>query len=128
MKRKQTSVFNRGDQIFGKKNDIVKVKGFSVRPVTAKAGQTVTIKMEIMNVSNRSLKNVPWQIVKDKKVLDSGTRFHLPAGESFRVSVSWCATSGSHFIYCDVDPENALNEPRTKQLNNSPQGIDIKVL
>ncbi len=110
-----------------RKQDIVQVTGFYVRPVSPREGKTVIIKMDIKNVSKKMIKRVPWQIVKDKKILDSGTRFNLPSGDKFSVSVTWTATSGRHFIYGDVDPENVLKEPRPKQFNNSPQGVDVNV-
>jgi hypothetical protein len=90
-------------------------------------GDAVTIRMEIQNVSTKTLKCVPWQIIKNKKILDTGSRFNLKAGDKFNVSVTWTASPGTHFIYGDVDPENVLSEPRTKQFNNSPQGVDVRV-
>jgi hypothetical protein len=83
--------------------------------------------MSIKNVSGKSLERIPWQIVKDKNILDYGTRCSLSSGDSFSISVTWNAKPGNHFFYGDVDPENTLKEPRVKQYNNSPQGIDVSV-
>ncbi len=111
----------------GKKDDKVSVLKFSVLPVNPKPGRTITIKMTIRNVSDKLLKGVPWQIVKNKKILDCGVRYNLSPGDSFRVSTTWTATKGSHFFYGDADPKNILKEPKIKQFNNLPQGADIKV-
>jgi len=91
-----------------KRDDKVKVTGFSVLPLKPKAGKTVTIRMTI-------------------KILDHGVRFNLSAGDSFKVSTTWTATKGSFFIYADADPKNTLREPKIKQFNNLPQGTDLKV-
>jgi hypothetical protein len=127
MIHKKRKNITKEDTTFGLKDDKVRVTRFSVSPVNPKAGKPTTIKMVVQNVSSHNLKSVPWQIVKDKKVLNSGCRYDLPPGDSFTVSVSWTAASGSHFIYGDVDPENTLHEPKIKQFNNLPQGIDVKV-
>jgi len=127
MRKKQKLAFKKSDLLNSQKNDIVQVTDFTVKPVSAKAGEAITIRMEIANVSNKNLKRVPWQIVKDKKILFSGSRFDLPSGNRFSISFTWSAAPGTHFIYGDVDPKNVLREPRTKQFNNSPQGIDVKV-
>jgi hypothetical protein len=83
--------------------------------------------MTIKNVSPYTLKGVPWQIVKNKKILDSGVRYNLSSGDSFKVTTTWTATEGSHFFYGDADPKNVLKEPKIKQYNNLPQGFDVKV-
>ncbi|MCI0716343.1 MAG: hypothetical protein L0Y77_08500 [Chlorobi bacterium] len=113
--------------IEGKKHDIVRVSDFSVTPPEIKRKQTVTIRMTIKNVSDKALKGVPWQIVKNKKILDSGVRYNLASGDSFKVLTTWTATAGSHFFYGDADPKNTLREPKIKQYNNLPQGFDVKV-
>jgi hypothetical protein len=113
--------------IESKKYDVIRVISFRVSPVAPKPGKTVTIKMTIKNVSEKSLKGVPWQIVKNKKILASGVRYDLPAGDSFKISTTWTATKGSHFFYGDADPRNTLKEPKIKQYNNLPQGSDVKI-
>lgn len=110
-----------------KKNDVIKVTSFSVTPLKIKPGKTVTIKMTIKNVSEKMLKGVPWQIVRNKRVLDCGTRCGLSAGDSFRITSTWTATKGNHFFFGDADPKNTLREPKIKQFNNLPQGADVKV-
>jgi hypothetical protein len=110
-----------------KKDDKVSVTGFSVSPVVPKPGRKVMIRMTIRNVSDKMIKGVPWQIVKNKKILDCGVRYNLSAGDSFRVSTTWTAVKGSHFFYGDADPRNILKEPKIKQFNNLPQGADVKV-
>lgn len=127
MADKPNHIINRAESISGRKDDKVMVTSFSVKPVHPETGEIVTIKMAIKNVSGTLLKSIPWQIVKDKSILDFGTRCSLPSGETFSVSVTWKARPGSHFFYGDVDPENTLKEPRVKQYNNSPQGIDVSV-
>lgn len=113
--------------IESKKDDIIRVTSFAVSPVKAKPGKTVTIKMMIKNVSEKALKGVPWQIVKNKKILASGVRYNLSAGDSFKISTTWTSTKGSHFFYGDADPKNLLREPKIKQYNNLPQGSDVKI-
>src|SRR4030095_8024205 len=113
--------------IESKKDDIVRVTNFSVTPLVAKPGKVVTIKMTIKNVSERTLKGVPWQIVKNKKVLDSGIRCNLAAGDSFKIATSWTSAKGTHFFFGDADPKNTLKEPKIKQFNNLPQGADVKI-
>jgi len=108
-------------------DDIIRVTDFKVTPVNPKKGKQVTIKMTIKNVSQKILRNVPWQIVLDEKILDHGTRCRVEAGDSFKISVTWTAAPGKHFLYGDADPKNTLKEPKIKQFNNLPQGIDVKV-
>ncbi|MBZ0201676.1 MAG: hypothetical protein IT281_01055 [Ignavibacteria bacterium] len=110
-----------------RKDDVIKVTGFKVTPLAAKPGSTVTIRMTIRNVSEKLLKVVPWQIVNNKKILDCGIRCGLPSGDSFRITTTWTATKGAHFLYGDADPKNTLKEPKIKQFNNLPQGADVKV-
>lgn len=127
MKRRKKLDIRKINPIESKKDDIIRVTDFKVTPVTPKRGQRVNIKLTIKNVSSKTLKGVPWQVVLNKKLLDCGARFNLPAGESFKVSLTWTATAGKHFFYADADPDNILREPRLKQFNNLPQGIDVKV-
>jgi hypothetical protein len=127
MADKRNHTINRAETITGKKDDKVMVTSFSVKPSHPENGETVTIRMSIKNVSGKSLDRIPWQIVKDKSILDFGTRCSLSSGDTFSVSVTWKAKPGNHFFYGDVDPENTLKEPRVKQYNNSPQGIDVTV-
>lgn len=110
-----------------KKDDKVMVTRFSVSPVKAKKGEKITVKMTIKNVSEKVLKGIPWQIVKNKKIIGYGVRNDVASGDSFTVSLSWTAAKGDHFIYGDADPKNTLKEPKIKQFNNLPQGADIKV-
>ncbi|GEM_PF-1450302 len=110
-----------------KKDDKVMVTRFSVSPAELKKGDKVTIKMTIRNVSEKLLKHIPWQIVKNKKILCHGVRNEVPSGDSFTVSVSWTAIKGNHFFYGDADPKNILKEPKIKQFNNLPQGADRRV-
>jgi len=81
--------------------------------------------MTIKNVTDRSLKGVPWQIVKNKKILYYGVRNEVASGDNFTVAVTWTAAKGNHFFYGDADPKNTLKEPKIKQFNNLPQGSDI---
>ncbi len=108
-----------------KKDDKVSVTRFSVSPQKPKKGEKITVKMTIKNVTDKTLKGVPWQIVKNKKILYYGVRNELGAGDSFTVTVNWTASKGSHFFYGDADPKNTLKEPKIKQFNNLPQGSDI---
>ncbi len=110
-----------------KKDDKVSVTRFSVTPVKPKKGEKVTVKMTIKNVSEKNIKCVPWQIVKNKKILCYGVRSDVASGDEFTVSVTWTAAKGSHFFYGDADPKNILKEPKIKQFNNLPQGADLKV-
>jgi hypothetical protein len=113
--------------IESKKDDIIRVTNFTVSPVEARPGRIVTIRMTIKNVSEKTLKGVPWQIVKNKKILVSGVRYELCAGDSFKVSTTWTSAKGSHFFFGDADPSNTLKEPKIKQYNNLPQGSDVKI-
>jgi len=107
--------------------DIIRVTDFNVVPVNPKKGKHVTIKMVIKNVTSKTLKSVPWQIVNNDKIIYHGARCMLQPGDSFKISVTWKALPGKHFFYCDADPKNTLKEPKIKQFNNLPQGIDVKV-
>ncbi len=127
MKKSRKLSLKKVQTTHGKKHDKVSVTGFSVTPAVPKPGKHVTIKMTIKNVSDKLIKGVPWQIVKNKKILDCGVRYSLSAGDSFKVSTTWTATKGSHFFYGDADPKNVLREPKIKQFNNLPQGADVKV-
>ncbi len=110
-----------------KKDDKVSVTSFTVTPVKPKKGEKVTVKMTIKNVSEKNLKCIPWQIVKNKKILCYGVRSDVSSGDNFSVSVTWTAAKGEHFFYGDADPKNVLKEPKIKQFNNLPQGADLKV-
>lgn len=110
-----------------KKDDKVSVTKFTVSPKKPKKGDKITIKMTIKNVTDKTLKSIPWQIVKNKKILYYGVRNEISSGDSFTVSVSWTAAKGNHFFYGDADPKNTLKEPKIKQFNNLPQGSDLKV-
>lgn len=127
MANKSNNTTKRIETISGRKDDKVRVTSFSVKPVHPGIGEPVTIRMSIKNVSGKTLERIPWQIVKDKSILDFGTRCSLASGDTFSISVTWNAKPGNHFFYGDVDPENTLKEPRVKQYNNSPQGIDVAV-
>lgn len=127
MDKRKSPLIKEEETITGKKDDKVRVTSFSVRPLNPKPGETVTIKMTVKNMSSSVLESIPWQIVCDRKILESGTRNLLSKGDSFTVSVTWTAKAGNHFFYGDVDPQNVLNEPKIKQYNNFPQGIDINV-
>lgn len=110
-----------------KKDDKVSVTKFIVSPLKPKKGDKLRITMSIKNVSDKLLKHIPWQIVKNKKILCHGVRNEVPSGDSFSVSITWTATKGEHFFYGDADPKNLLKEPKIKQFNNLPQGADIKI-
>lgn len=110
-----------------RKDDKVSVTKFSVSPKSPKKGDKILIKMTIKNVTDKTLKSIPWQIVKNKKILYYGVRNEVSAGDSFTISVSWTAAKGNHFFYGDADPKNTLKEPKIKQFNNLPQGSDLKV-
>lgn len=127
MKKSRKKFIGKEDSTFGIKNDIVRVTGFTVTPRTQTNGKPVKIKMTVANVSSRKLSEVPWQILNGKKEIYSGSRYNVKAGESFSVTVSWTAAKGDHFFCADVDPKNTLHEPRIKQFNNLPQGVDVKV-
>ncbi len=127
MNKSKSPLIKKEETISGRKDDKVQVTSFSVKPLNPKTGETVTVKMTVKNVSGSALEGIPWQIVCDKKILESGIRNILPKGDSFTVAVTWTAKTGSHFFHGDVDPENVLNEPKVKQYNNFPQGIDIIV-
>jgi len=127
MKRRKKLNLKKINPIESRKDDVIRVTDFKVTPVSPKKGEQVFIKMTIKNVTSKKLKGVPWQVVLDKRLLDCGARFNLPAGDSFKVSLTWTATPGEHFFYADADPHNILKEPRLKQFNNLPQGIDVKV-
>jgi hypothetical protein len=127
MKKKLRAPLSKAQTIWGSEGDIIKVTKFTATPARPKLKQKVQIKMTIKNVSKKKLEKVPWRIVKDKKVLDHGIRYDLSSGDSFNISTTWTATSGSHFFYADADPNNILNEPKIRQFNNLPQGVDVIV-
>jgi len=110
-----------------KKDDIIRVLNFRAAPVNTTKGKKVTVQMTIKNMTSKNLKRIPWQIGMDKVILHNGIRYNLPAGDSFRVCVTWTAIPGYHFFFGDADPNNTLKEPKIKQYNNLPQGIDIKI-
>jgi hypothetical protein len=113
--------------IEGKKDDKIRVVDFNVSPVKSKKGKLVTVNMTVQNVTSKTLKTVPWQIGMDDKILISGYRYNLPAGDSFKVCITWTSKPGEHFFFGDADPQNLLREPKIKQFNNLPQGIDVMV-
>jgi ribosomal 50S subunit-recycling heat shock protein len=111
-----------------KKADKIKVTRFLVTPAkNVKPGTIINIKMTIKNVSNKIIKCIPWQIIKNKEILYYGVRNEIPPGESFTISCSWKAIKGNYFFYGDADPKNILQEPKIKQINNLPQGKDVVI-
>jgi hypothetical protein len=127
MKSPKSTIIKSDETIGGRKDDKVEVIDFSVRPKKLNPGKPLTISLTVKNVSGRTINEIPWQIGKDKDILYYGERYDLPAGKSFKVSVTWTSVSGTHFFFGDVDPRNILKEPRKKQFNNFPQGIDVIV-
>ncbi len=127
MKKKLPAPISLAKTTLGTTGEIIRVTDFAVSPVHPRQGKTVTIKMQIVNVSKIRLKKVPWRIVKDKKVLESGIRYELEPGDSFKISTTWTAKRGAYFIYGDADPNNILKEPKIRQFNNLPQGVDVIV-
>jgi len=107
------------------KDDVIRVLDFKVTPVTSKKGKKVTVTMTVKNMTEKHLKRIPWQIGMEKQILYSGERYNLPAGDSFNVCITWTAIPGQHFFFGDADPHNTLKEPKIKQYNNLPQGIDV---
>ncbi len=127
VKRKKKLNLKKINTIESRKDDIIRVMDFKVNPVKSRMGKQVTVNMTIKNVTDKTLRSVPWQIGMDNEILNSGVRYKLPAGESFKVCITWTAKAGHHFFYGDADPKNTLQEPRVKQYNNLPQGFDIEV-
>ncbi len=127
MKRNKSMIIPKSETISGKKDDKVEVTEFIVKPLNPKPGKNVTISFTVKNVSGELLAEVPWQVGKDKIILCYGERYNIPAGQKFKISVTWTAAAGKHFFYADIDPRNILKEPRAKQFNNFPQGIDVIV-
>jgi len=127
MKRLKSPLIKNIDLVNNNKGDKVKVIRFMVNPKKPGAGEPIKIKFKVLNVSGKTLKLIPWRIVKNKTIIYSGYRFNLPANSSFEVAASWIAVKGNHFFYADIDPQNVLNEPRSKQFGNFPQGEDIVV-
>jgi len=127
VKRRKRLNLKKINTIEGRKHDKIRVTDFKVSPVKSKKGQLVTVSMSITNVTSKTLKSVPWQIGVDRQILHNGIRYNLPGGDSFKVSITWTATAGEHFFFGDADPKNILKEPKIKQFNNLPQGIDVRV-
>ena len=115
------------DLVTNEIGDKIKVDDFSVSPLKPKFGELVKIKFSVSNVTRTTIKLVPWRIVNGKTILYSGYRFNLLPSSSFDVSVTWEAVRGRHFFFVDLDPQNILNEPRSKQFDNFPQGVDVIV-
>lgn len=115
------------DLVTNEIGDKIKVDNFVVSPIKPKHGEPVKIKFSVSNVTKTTLKLVPWRIVNGKTILYSGYRFNLLPASSFDVSVTWEAVKGKHFFFVDIDPQNILDEPRAKQFDNFPQGVDITV-
>jgi len=127
MKKRPAGLLKKEDSTWGLKGDKIRVTGFSVSPINPERGKQITIKLTMKNVSAHTIEKVPWQIIKDKKVLQSGARYDVASGDSFKITTTWTATQGSHFFYADADPDNTLNEPKIRLFNNLPQGFDVVV-
>ena len=127
MEKRKALQLNSIDLINNKTGDKVRVVDFEVSPKTPIPGELLKIKFRVENVGNSKLKLVPWRIVNNKEILYSGYRFNLPSGSSFEVTATWQAVKGNHFFYADIDPQNILNEPKSKQYDNFPQGVDVIV-
>jgi hypothetical protein len=125
MRRRKKLNLRSVNTIESKKDDIIRVIDFRVIPKLPKTGKKIIISMTIMNVSSKKLKQIPYQIGIDEDILHSGVRYSVPPGDSFNVCISWTATKGDHFFFGDADPHNTLKEPKIKQYNNLPQGIDV---
>jgi len=115
------------DLVTNETGDKIKVDNFTVSPLKPKQGELVKIKFSVSNLTKTIIKLVPWRIVNGKTILYSGYRFNLLPLTSFDVTVTWNAVRGKHFFFVDLDPQNILNEPRSKQFDNFPQGVDVTV-
>lgn len=113
--------------IENKKDDVIQVLDFKVIPKSPKPGKMIKISMTIKNVSAKNLKQIPYQIGIDERILHSGVRYNVPQGDIFNVCITWTAVKGQHFFFGDADPHNTLKEPKIKQYNNLPQGIDVNI-
>jgi hypothetical protein len=115
------------DLVTNEIGDKIKVDSFIVTPLKPHNGDNVKIKFSVSNVTKSIIKLVPWRIVNGKTIVYSGYRFNLLPLSSFDVTVTWEAVKGKHFFFVDIDPQNILDEPRSKQFDNFPQGVDVNV-
>lgn len=127
IKKHKSTLIHKIDLIDNSTGDKVKVLHFTVTPKNPKPGDLLKIKFSVQNVTHSTLKLVPWRIVDNKTIIYSGYRFNLLPGTFFDITASWTAVKGQHFFYIDIDPQNVLNEPKSKQYDNFPQGVDIVI-
>lgn len=127
MRRRKKLNLRSLNTIDSKKDDIIQVLDFKVIPKSPRPGKKINISMTIKNVSSKNLKQIPYQIGIDDIILHSGVRYNVPSGDIFNVCITWTAKKGHHFFFGDADPNNTLKEPKIKQYNNLPQGIDVNI-
>ena len=92
------------------------VTGVNAQPsVVTLPNTTVTITVQISNLGNQNVSNVPVEVDLDNSVY-TNLQVSVGAAASTEANFTWTSTLGNHVFRIVVDPDNTLNE--TNRANN----------
>lgn len=94
-----------------------------VTPDIPKAGEEVTIELDVYNKENMVNKNVDvvFYDAQGGSTTTIGTKSVYVSGYMTTAQMTWTATPGSHTIKAEIDPNNVINE--ITKVNNTAQRI-----
>jgi hypothetical protein len=99
-----------------KDDNVLAIKALSIDPALPKAGETVTLKLLIVNESGAPLKNVEWKI--SGALSKTGTIASVAAKGSQTVTQKLTAPKGAFHVTAEVDPGRKIAEPQPLRRNN----------
>ena len=92
------------------------VTGVKAQPVVVTLpNTTVTITVQISNLGNENVSNVPVEVDLDNSVY-TNLQISVGAAASTQTNFTWVSTLGNHVFRIVVDPDNIFNE--TNRVNN----------
>ncbi|HKM74864.1 MAG TPA: M6 family metalloprotease domain-containing protein [Candidatus Bathyarchaeia archaeon] len=93
------------------------VTGVKAQPVVVTLpNTTVTITVQISNLGNQNVSNVPVEVDLDNSVY-TNLQISVGAAASTETNFTWVSTLGNHVFRIVVDPDNIFNE--TNRVNNA---------
>jgi hypothetical protein len=95
---------------------VLRVADIQVTPVLPKVGETVSVKVWLVNDSARALSQVPYAISGSAR--KSGTLKSFGAHSKQIVTATFTAQGASYSLRAVVDPANANKEPKAQFRNN----------
>lgn len=99
-----------------KDTNVVAIKGLSMDPALPRAGEAVTVTLQIVNESAAALGNVEWKL--SGALNKTGTIATIGAKGSQTVTHKLKAPKGAFQITAEVDPQKKIAEPDPLRRNN----------